>query len=339
MTDDGAKLGSIPAEQWPDPVCRFVDVDGTPIVDSVNVAFEATFGTTFADEAVSDAFDALGLTVVSGPGPGALGSEGDRIVVETDGSTGDRTARDRYLVRSVAADDGTGTFLVFTSVPRTETGETRDRIDLDHVASVISHDLRNPLDVAKARLRAGRETGEDAHFEHVARAHERMERIVEDVLTLAGGTEVVEPDEPVDIGTVAEAAWETVGTDGADLVVERPLPTVVADPDRLGRLFENLFRNAVEHGGENVTVTVGTLRDDAGFFVADDGRGIGTERRDRIFEPGYSTVEHGTGLGLSIVSRIVALHGWTISVENAPAGGARFEIVTVDRPDGGRTSP
>jgi len=58
---------------------------------------------------------------------------------------------------------------------------------------VISHDLRNPLDVAKARLRAGQETGNEDHFDHVERAHDRMEQIIQDVLTLARGSESIDP--------------------------------------------------------------------------------------------------------------------------------------------------
>jgi len=91
------------------------------------------------------------------------------------------------------------------------------------------------------------------------------------------------------------------------------------------RLFENLFRNAVEHG-DGPVVTVGRLdNSECGFYVADDGPGIPSEERENVFEPGYSSHEHGTGLGLSIVKRIAECHDWTVEAKNGCAGG-RFEF-------------
>ncbi len=198
-----------------------------------------------------------------------------------------------------------------------------NRVEVDRIASVVSHDLRNPLDVAKAQLLAARERGDEEHFDRAARAHDRMERIIGDVLTLARGEDAVSPRPGVELESVVADAWDTVDTADADLVVEE-LPTTEADPDRLRRLFENLFRNAVEHGdvgqGE-VEVVVGRT-DEGGFFVADDGAGIDPGERDRVFEPGYSS--GGTGLGLSIVRSIARAHGWTAGVETAETGGARF---------------
>ncbi len=72
------------------------------------------------------------------------------------------------------------------------------------------------------------------------------------------------------------------------------------------------MRNAVEHGGEDVTVTVGELDD--GFYVEDDGPGIPENARDNVFDVGYSTTEDGTGFGLSIVKQVADAHGWTIRV-------------------------
>jgi signal transduction histidine kinase len=63
--------------------------------------------------------------------------------------------------------------------------------------------------------------------------------------------------------------------------------TVEADKSRLKRVFENLFRNSVEHGGQEVTVTVGTHSE--GFYVADDGPGIPAEDPEGVFDAGYST--------------------------------------------------
>jgi len=101
-----------------------------------------------------------------------------------------------------------------------------------------------------------------------------------------------------------------------------------ADADRLQRLFEKLFRNSVEHGGHDVTVTVGNGAE--GFYVEDDGPGVPADRRESVFDPGHSTTPSRTGFGLSIVREIVNAHGWTITVTEGSAGGARFEITGVE---------
>jgi signal transduction histidine kinase len=101
-----------------------------------------------------------------------------------------------------------------------------------------------------------------------------------------------------------------------------------AEWQRLRQLFENLFRNAVEHGGDQVSVTIGELED--GFYVADDGPGIPAEDRQSVFEYGESTAEDGTGLGLAIVRRVAEAHGWTVSVTDSDTGGARLEVSGID---------
>jgi signal transduction histidine kinase len=100
-----------------------------------------------------------------------------------------------------------------------------------------------------------------------------------------------------------------------------------ADQSRLRQVFENLMRNAVEHAGDNVTLTVGGLAD--GFYVADDGPGIPEDGREAVFDVGHSTKAEGTGFGLSIVRQIVEAHGWAITVTEGSQGGARFEITGV----------
>ncbi|MGQ4555618.1 ATP-binding protein [Halobellus sp. GM3] len=104
---------------------------------------------------------------------------------------------------------------------------------------------------------------------------------------------------------------------------------MLADSDRLQNLFENLFRNAVEHAGESATVRVGLL-DGRGFYVEDDGAGIPTEERDRVFDLGHSTADRGTGYGLAIVKWIADAHGWEVSVTDGTEGGARFEFTDVE---------
>lgn len=99
---------------------------------------------------------------------------------------------------------------------------------------------------------------------------------------------------------------------------------ILADGGRLQELLENLFRNAIKYGGQDVTISVGVLDD--GFYVKDDGHGIPENKRDEVFDAGYSTAEDGIGFGLSIVKQVAEAYGWRIQVTEGGEGGARFEI-------------
>ncbi|WP_135819822.1 sensor histidine kinase [Halostella litorea] len=207
---------------------------------------------------------------------------------------------------------------------------------LDRFADVVSHDLRNPLQTATGHLELARERYDDDNLDTVAEMHARMEQLIEDVLAVAqGGQEVPPADrEDVSLFSVAQAAWETAGDDAAALTLDGDDAVVRCDESRLRQLFENLFRNAVEHGTDDggLTVHVGALDGDAnefdsnpGFYVADDGPGIPEGEREKVFEDGFSD-GGSTGLGLTIVEEVAAAHGWTVSVGGSESGGARFEV-------------
>jgi len=160
-------------------------------------------------------------------------------------------------------------------------------------------------------------------------ALDRMDALIEDILTLAREGSDVGEMEVIETQEILEECWENVETEAATLVTKIE-SEIQADRSRLRQLIENLFGNAVEHGGDDVTVTVGELNDRDGFYVADDGDGIPEEEREEVFETGYSTAEDGTGLGLRIVKRIVNAHDWEIQVVESDDGGARFEITGVE---------
>jgi PAS domain S-box-containing protein len=202
---------------------------------------------------------------------------------------------------------------------------------LEEFASIVSHDLRNPLNVADGRLELVMADCDSEHLEGIREAHQRMERLIDDLLTLAREGAAVQSIEPIDLGAVADRCWRNVETGDARLVADAT-GTIRADPSRLLQLLENLIRNAVEYGGEAVTVRVGDLDD--GFYVADDGPGIPADERDSVFESGYSTSAAGTGFGLSIVKGIVEAHGWTVTASASEGAGARFDITGVDVADG-----
>jgi len=206
-----------------------------------------------------------------------------------------------------------------------ELRQKRDR--LEEFAGFVSHDLRNPLNVASGRLELVRDDCDSPHLEDIEVELERMDDLITDLLSLAQQGAVVGEIEPVQLREVVTQCWNSVETRNAALVVDET-PTVRADPKRLTTLLENLFKNADQHGGTDVTVTVGRLDD--GLYVADDGVGIPADDREAVFETGYSTERDGTGFGLAIVRQIVEAHDWEIEITDSEHGGARFEITNVD---------
>jgi PAS domain S-box-containing protein len=251
-----------------------------------------------------------------------------RDLVAADGDVVETTLR--AVPRRDASGEVVGTLAMYVDVTEREEAK-RANERLEEFASVVSHDLRNPLNVAEGHLELAREECENRHLEAVERAHGRMEALIEDLLTLAREGDAVTETEAVDVETVVSECWGTVETGDATLDLESGR-TMAADGARLRQLFENLVRNAVEHGGSDVTVTVGGLDD--GFYVEDDGPGIPDTDADAVFEAGYSTNDGGTGFGLSIVQRIAEAHEWEVHVTDGSEGGARFEITGVDPADG-----
>ncbi|WP_123620246.1 HAMP domain-containing sensor histidine kinase [Halorubrum sp. CSM-61] len=264
----------------------------------------------------------------------------------------------RAIEREVAAER--------SRVRQAELRRERDR--LEEFASVVSHDLRNPLNVVRGRVDLARRAHpDDEHLAAAGPALDRMDEIIEETLTLAREGKTVDEVDDVDLAEFARECWSRVDTADATLRADGSM-TVRADRDRLSHVFENLFRNsvehgrsrdgdavsrddensetefsnhstgsraepgdAVEHGGSDVSVRVGTLDGEDGFFVEDDGAGIPEENVDRVRETGFTSSPDGTGFGLAIVDRIVEAHGWELRIGGGNEGGTRFEISGVDR--------
>lgn len=198
---------------------------------------------------------------------------------------------------------------------------------LDEFASILSHDLRSPLNVAQGRLALAQEEVESEHHEAVARAHERMLELIDDLLTLAREGQLVGETEPVDLGDLTRSAWQSVETANATLMAETDV-RIRADESRLRQLVENLFRNAIEHAGADVTISVVEMDD--GFAIEDDGPGIPADERDQVLDPGFTSSSDGTGFGLAIVKQTAEAHGWEVTVTESGTGGARFEFTNVE---------
>lgn len=207
---------------------------------------------------------------------------------------------------------------------------------LEEFVSIISHDLRSPLATAQTATTLARETDDAEFFKKVAAAHNRMEQMIDELVTLAQTGESVTQQDCLSLSTLAEEAHMTVTT---DITLNVHSETAIeGEPGRMRRLFENLIRNAANHAGLDVTVSVGTLaeltdkepnRRGEGFYIEDNGPGITFDDYERVFEPGVTTDDDGTGFGLAIVHRIADAHDWTVTVEDGYDGGARFVFTGV----------
>ncbi|WP_188976455.1 ATP-binding response regulator [Halocalculus aciditolerans] len=199
----------------------------------------------------------------------------------------------------------------------------------EHVVAQAVHDLRTPLATARTYLDIARDDPD--RLDDVDAAHDRLETLVDDLRTLATAGRALDEPERVDPAAIAREAWETSGAADVTFVVDTDPDELAGDPERLRRLFENLFRNACDHGASTVRLAAV----DGGFAVEDDGDGIPESDRDAVFEQGFTTRDDGTGYGLAIVEEIADAHGLTARVEESADGGARF-VFTRDTHVGGR---
>ena len=217
----------------------------------------------------------------------------------------------------------------------------------DEFARSISHDVRTPLQVARGNLELARQTNDTDPLDDAEQALDRIEEMINDLQTVARNRQTLSLEEDAvgdstesiprtPLRDVSRHLWSIVETGDATLEFALDDAVVTADESSVRPVLENLFTNAIDHGGEDVTVRLGRI-DAGGFYVADDGPGIPADDRDTVLRDGYTTTDGGSGTGLSIVSRIATQNGWDLRVTDSEDGGARFEfrnclLVEADRP-------
>lgn len=184
----------------------------------------------------------------------------------------------------------------------------------------------------------GDELDERAHeyIEYAVNGAERMQRMVDDLLTFSRVGEGNLDVETVDANAVLEDVRRDlrvqIEAQDATVTVD-DLPTLTADPSQLSRVFQNLLTNAIDYAGEDpprVHVGAEVDGDDYVFTVEDDGVGIAPDQQDRVFDiftrGERDDDDDGTGIGLTLCKRIVNAHDGEITLDSTPGEGTTFYI-------------
>jgi PAS domain S-box-containing protein len=221
----------------------------------------------------------------------------------------------------------------------------------DQVLGVVAHDLRNPLSAILLQARALKRPGPEPErrsgksSDAIDRAVMRMNRLIQDLLDVG----LMESGQ-LTIERARVAARELVtgavdmhrplaSSSSLDLRVDldRHVPDVWGDRDRLLQVFDNLIGNAIKftRAGGDITVGAAPIDHEVVFWVADTGNGIAPEHLPRVFDRFWQatrTGRHGAGLGLPITKGIVEAHGGRIWVESTPGKGSTFSFTIPKAP-------
>jgi signal transduction histidine kinase len=203
------------------------------------------------------------------------------------------------------------------------------------MASVIGHELRNPLAaVTNALFIVRGDLGQELspttekYLSMAERETSKAAVLADDLTAFVRPRELVESE--IDVPSlVDEVLSATPHPDDVQIDVEVAPCSIVGDRGQLAEVLTNLVTNAYQAMPDGGTVRLGAFCSDghATFTVEDSGSGIKGATMQRVFEPFFTTKDSGTGLGLAIVQRLVQAHGGEISLENAATGGVRATVV------------
>jgi signal transduction histidine kinase len=222
----------------------------------------------------------------------------------------------------------------------------RSNRELEQFAHVASHDLQEPLRMVAqyTQLLSERYQGKlddkaDKYIGYAVDGAKRMQRMIKDLLTFSMIRSQARRPASTDLNEVLDAVLFSMQTAlaeaGAEVTAEpRPLPTIAADAEQLGRVLQNLISNAIKfRGADPPRIHLTARATDGGWLlaVADNGIGFEMEYADRIFQMFQRLHERGryqgTGIGLSIVKHIVERHGGRVWAESQPGEGATFFLL------------
>lgn len=224
-----------------------------------------------------------------------------------------------------------------------KTAEAESLASMGRLTAGLAHEVRNPLNAAKLQLEVLRRNARDVREASTRRKIERRTNLVQDELrrlsillddflnlARARSLDPRHCDACLLLREVIELRRPEIELQGIDFIDDLDAVTrdVVAEPDRLKQVVNNLITNAVEavDGIGAPTIRVESRFGADGRWrvaVVDNGPGVSQEIAARAFESFVTTKEAGTGLGLAIVKRIVGLHGGETELRPEPGGGTR----------------
>lgn len=194
-----------------------------------------------------------------------------------------------------------------------------------------AHELRTPIAILQTRLEAQSPGPDNARLlEDVS----RLAILTDQLLDLQRLQQSLARFAPVDLVMIARriaidlAPLAIAAGYGLSFEPRTESVEVMGDQASLERALTNLVQNAIEHGGRHGTITI-AVESSGVIEVSDEGAGIPTGERERIFEPfrRLQPRDRGAGLGLNLVQEVVRLHDGRVTVQDGPNGGARFKMV------------
>ncbi len=227
----------------------------------------------------------------------------------------------------------------------------RDRLERmkDDFVLTVSHELRTPVTVVKgfAEMLTSESralnTRQAEAAEVIAESAGQLQKMINDLLDLArsdAGKLRIE-SEPVAVGGLIQSAARRMKPHFEEkhqkvtVDLESDLPSVMADPVRIGQVLDNLLNNANRYAPEGTSVRLSAAQASrqVEFSVSDDGPGLSEEELAHVFErfwraeAGETQEVGGTGIGLAIAKSLVELHGGSIEASSEPSKGASFRFV------------
>lgn len=225
-----------------------------------------------------------------------------------------------------------------------ELRETKQKLEqsnkrLEQFAYVASHDLQEPLRMVSSYMgllddELGDELDDDTqeYMEFAAEGADRMQAMIDDLLQYSRIQTDGDEFETVDSEAVLEDILQDLELKISESGVEverEPLPAVFVDRVQLGQVFQNLIKNAIEHGNEDTAVEITATERDGltEFTVADNGPGIPVDQQDEIFDIFNKDGDSdGTGIGLAVCKQVIERHGGDIWVDSTEGDGTTFHF-------------